>query len=359
MSLKIVLATLAAAQAVAADSSHPVYFRKADADAAKGVAAFKNLAFASGGDGSLVNEQGFWFSHFTVGASKDLEILIDTGSSDAIMNPGIYEPSSNSQNQNRRFKIAYSTTNPDGSGSLAASGKVYHDVITQLGANLTVPQQVLGAIDSPSAPPTFPHDGLIGYAGLDGASLGEKPFFLSLCDSGALSACRFGLAFRTDGTGQLHYGTVATEEFSGGLTAVPTKGLWALNGGATVSGKTIVGNIDIITDSGTTVIFGPKADVKKIFKAAGITANNTGSTIQGHYSCAKPPTVGFNLGGKNFNIDPKALAFKQDKTSNDCIASIFGTDDFSNNWLVGQAFFQGRYIDHNVDDNTMGFADLK
>ncbi|KAJ4158329.1 uncharacterized protein LMH87_008861 [Akanthomyces muscarius] len=359
MSLKNVLAFLAAAQAVTADSSHPVYFRKAGADTAKGVAAFKSLALASTGDGSLVNEQGFWFSHFTIGASKDLEILIDTGSSDAIMNPGIYQPSSTSQDQKRRFRIAYSTTNPDGSGSLAASGQVYHDVITQLGANLTVSQQALGAIDSPSAPPTFPHDGLIGYAGLDRAALREKPFFLSLCDSGALSACRFGLAFRTDGTGQLHYGTVATDEFSGELTAVPTTGLWALNGSATVNGKTVVGNIAITTDSGTTVIFGPKEAVKKLFKAAGITAKNTGSTIEGHYDCAKPPTVGFNLGGKNFNIDPKALAFKQDEKGNDCTASIFGTADFGSNWLVGQAFFQGRYIDHNVDDETMGFADLK
>lgn len=243
--------------------------------------------------------------------------------------------------------------------SMQASGPVYHDVITQLGANLTVPQQALGAIDSPSSPPTFPHDGLIGYAGLDSAALREQPFFLSLCDSGALSACRFGLAFRTDGTGQLHYGTVATEEFSGELTAVPASGLWSLNGGATVNGKTVVGNLDIITDSGTTVIFGPKRDVQKIFKAAGITSKNTGTTIEGHYNCAKPPTVGFNLGGKNFNIVPKALAFKQDDKGQNCTASIFGSDDFGGSWLVGQAFFQGRYIDHNVDDKTMGFANLK
>lgn len=57
MSLKTILAFLAAAQAVAADSSHPVYFRKADANAAKSVAAFKKVALAPGGDGSLVNEQ--------------------------------------------------------------------------------------------------------------------------------------------------------------------------------------------------------------------------------------------------------------------------------------------------------------
>lgn len=75
----------------------------------------------------IARHQGFWFSHFTVGASKDLEILIDTGSSDAILNPGIYQPSSASQDQNRRFHISYATTNPDGSGSLSVSASSSSD----------------------------------------------------------------------------------------------------------------------------------------------------------------------------------------------------------------------------------------
>lgn len=240
---------------------------------------------------------------------------------------------------------------------MQASGKVYHDVITQHGANLTIPQQAIGAIDSPSSPPTFPHDGLIGYAGQGGASLRDKPFFFSLCDAKALSACRFGLALRTDGTGQLHYGTVATEEFSGALTAVEATNYWSVNGGVTVNGEIVADNIDIATDSGTTVIFGPSSVVSQVFKAAGIKEVSTQNGIEGHYSCSSSPTVGFSLGGKNFNIDPKALAFKTD--GDDCTASLFGTGNFGSTWLVGQAFFQGRYIDHNVDDRTMGFADLK
>ncbi len=65
--------------------------------------------------------QGFWFSHFTIGASKDLEILIDTGSADAILNPGVYEPSSGSVDTGKPFRISYATTNPDGSGTLTVS----------------------------------------------------------------------------------------------------------------------------------------------------------------------------------------------------------------------------------------------
>lgn len=297
------------------------------------------------------------------------------------MNPGVYQASDNSRDAGRRFHIAYSTTNPDGSGELSVSlallrtasasyirhdltfmqqaeGPVYYDVITQHGANLTVPQAVLGAIDNPTSPPTFPHDGLIGYAGQDGASLQDKPFVQALCDTGALSACRFGLALKTDGTGNLHYGTVATDEFSGELTTVQAQGLWSISGDVTVDGNSIVSQINIATDSGTTVIFGPTNTVSRVFKAAGITGKRTSSgNLEGHYSCSKTPTVGFSIGGKNFNIDPKALAFKKD--GDDCTASLIGTSNFGGTWLVGQAFFQGRYIDHNIDDGTMGFANLK
>lgn len=241
--------------------------------------------------------------------------------------------------------------------SCQASGKVYYDVITQHGANLSVARQVIGDIDSPTSPPTFPHDGLIGYAGQDGASLQDNPFINSLCNTGALSACRFGLALRTNGTGTLHYGTVATNEFSGALTTVPITSAWSVTGSVTVNGKSIASRLDIATDSGTTVVFGPTSVVSKVFKAAGIKPVQTENGIQGHYSCSKPPVVGFSLGGQNFNINPNALAFES--SGDDCTASLIGTNSFGSTWLLGQAFFQGRYIDHNIDDNTMGFANLK
>lgn len=53
MSFVNVLAFLATAQAVAADSSHPMHFRKVDAQTAKSIAAFKNTTAGS----DLVNEQ--------------------------------------------------------------------------------------------------------------------------------------------------------------------------------------------------------------------------------------------------------------------------------------------------------------
>ncbi|KAM3525722.1 hypothetical protein MY4038_007187 [Beauveria bassiana] len=132
------------------------------------------------------------------------------------------------------------------------------------------------------------------------------------------------LALRTDGTGQLHYGTVVKEEFDGDLTTVDLTGYWSVNGGVTVNGKVIADNLNLATDSGTTVIFGPTSVVREVYKSAGITEVSTANGIQGHYSCSNSPTIGFNLGGKNFNIDPKALAFKKD--GDNCTASLTASD---------------------------------
>jgi hypothetical protein len=177
-----------------------------------------------------------------------------------------------------------------------------------------------------------------------------------LCDQGSLSSCRFGLALNADETGTLYYGTVATDQFSGDLVSVEASDEWIVTGDVTVNGKTVRSSVSIITDSGTTVIFGPTSQVKTLFQQAGIQAVTTSNGITGYYACDAPPTIGLAFDGNNFNILPEALAFSQ--SGNNCTASIHGTTAFGSQWLVGQAFFQGKYIDHNVDDGTMGFATL-
>jgi pepsin A len=44
-------------------------------------------------------------------------MLIDTGSTDVYLNPGVYKPSKNSVDTHTNFTITFATTNPDGSGT--------------------------------------------------------------------------------------------------------------------------------------------------------------------------------------------------------------------------------------------------
>jgi predicted aspartyl protease len=65
--------------------------------------------------------KGFWFANFTVGSGKNLVLLIDSGSTDVYLNPGVYTPSSTSKDLHQNFTITFETTNPDGSGTETVS----------------------------------------------------------------------------------------------------------------------------------------------------------------------------------------------------------------------------------------------
>lgn len=174
-------------------------------------------------------------------------------------------------------------------------------------------------------------------------------------------------------------------------------GEWSLHGDITANGKVIEKDAFIVTDSGTTIVFGPLASVQTLFDAAGIqsvvvpnTTADAPTTLTGYYSCSNPPKLGFGFPSASdtaaaranysspvskfstiFNILESQLA--ESKNGDNCTAVIHGTDQFDV-WLVGQgefplsnfgrrlmcgiAFFQGRYIDHNVEEQTMGFANL-
>lgn len=137
--------------------------------------------------------------------------------------------------------------------------------------------------------------------------------------------------------------------------------------------------------------------MQNLFEAAGIQsvlATVDGSrTLTGYYACAHPPQLDFGFpsisNATAARSDPRSpvsrsstifnvLQLAENSTDGNCTAVIHGTDEFGSGpgavWLVGQgewdawlyviladesiAFFQGKYIDHNVDDFTMGFANL-
>jgi len=61
--------------------------------------------------------EGFWFGEFTVGGSFNLSMMIDTGSADVIVNPGLYTPGAASKNLNQTFVGTYGTTSSNGTGN--------------------------------------------------------------------------------------------------------------------------------------------------------------------------------------------------------------------------------------------------
>jgi len=65
----------------------------------------------------VMSDEGFWFADFTVGSSRNLSLLVDTGSADVGLNTGNYKPSSHSINLNMIGQDSYGTTQSNGCGS--------------------------------------------------------------------------------------------------------------------------------------------------------------------------------------------------------------------------------------------------
>ena len=91
----------------------------------------------------------------------------------------------------------------------------------------------------------------------------------------------------------------------------------------------------------------------------GIDNNGDGCSGQlfGYYACDRPPRVGFQFGGSNqtFYIDPEAFEM-ENNGNNNCTATITGSDIGTGAWIVGQSWFQGKYVDFDATGNTVGVA---
>jgi hypothetical protein len=126
------------------------------------------------------------------------------------------------------------------------------------GTSLTLPAQTLGSVVDPASPPSFPHDGLVGFAGLSQSAIDETSWFQHVCDAGLVEACRFGLAFETDNTGVQYFGYVDESRFKGELSVAPVvpEEEWASWVDIAYDGKVIEEDAWMVTDSGTTIIFG-------------------------------------------------------------------------------------------------------
>lgn len=203
--------------------------------------------------------QGFWYGNFTVGLSPHLSLLIDTGSSDVAVNPGLYKASSTGENLHQTGKLQYETTQENGCGTADVAYGQYSDSMSFAG--LSTAAQTFANVVSTTPPNNstitkFPHQGIVGFAGEDDSELGATPFFTNLCESGAVPACRFGLAFGTNGTGEQVLGAVDSSLFDGSLSVAPTLSQWEINGDIAVGGKVFASNVQIVMDSGTANIVG-------------------------------------------------------------------------------------------------------
>lgn len=231
-------------------------------------------------------DAGFWYGVFNVGEAHNLSLLIDTGSPDVAVNPGLYKPSRASRNLSEAGSLEYGTVEENGCGAANISYQAYTDYVSQAG--LVARNQTFGNVIPNPAPvvagtiTSFPyvkhrveplsrqcvlmsfafrHDGIVGF-GVPPANetqIGGTPFFQDLCNQGAVRECRFGLAFQTSGKGTQVLGGLDHALVSGELSRANSNADWDTTGSVAINGTTLLlQNETFLLDSGTANVRTPQ-----------------------------------------------------------------------------------------------------
>ena len=374
-----------------------------DSISANDVVAHVASKFSPSSDGSpftarpVARGPAFWYGNFGLGESRNLSFLVDTGSFEVGIDPGLYEPTSSSKNLHISGTNIYGTVLANGCGIGNISYNAFSDTVTQ--GDLVAKHQHFFEVVAKPAPNNetvtkISHDGIIGFAGNSKkySLIGGVPFFQNICNSGEVAECRFGLAFKTTGSGKQILGGVENDLFKGKLSTFPSPTQqWVAPGNVTADGTVLLKDADILLDSGTAGVsfsilpflspnhrlsklanrlfarkmIGPIKQVRKLFEKLGIQAvdqNLVGChpAVFGYYRCDSPPAMGFQFGnGPNFNVECSAIQFA-DNGNNNCTVFITGVDIIGNNtWIAGQAWFQGKYVDFEQTKSIIGVAELK
>ncbi|KAJ7752532.1 acid protease [Mycena olivaceomarginata] len=311
-----------------------------------------------------------WAGTISVGTpAQKFLIDFDTGSSD------LWIPSSSCTSSTcsskSKYKATSSSTSSKKTGTFSieygdgstVSGPVYSETVTV--AKVAVTKQWFSPVTTLSS--SFkddPIDGILGLAFPAISNLNKNPFFVNANHDGDVDANQFAFYLASSGS-ELYLGGTNSDLYTGEIeyNAVDSSsGFWQATGAsAKVGGSTAVSGIQTIIDSGTTLMYGPAADVKKIF--AKVAGSKVYDSTNGYYSypCATPPTIAFSWGGASWAISADNLNLGQTETgSKDCVASLAAQDLGLGDgvFLLGDAFMKNVYTVFDFDQEAVGLAKL-
>ncbi|KAJ5757802.1 acid protease [Penicillium nucicola] len=327
---------------------------------------------------TVYGSNNFWFGSFDVGRTKNLTLLIDTGSADVILNSGLYKKGPHAVDTNQTFENHYGSTNSDGSGTGVVTGRLYNDTVKF--GSLSARQTIGVADPQADGSNLIPADGIIGFAGEEVSAFhGATPFFQSLCNQRKVPECRFGITLGCNRGTQV-LGRLDKSLFQGELTTTSIVQEWVIFADLAFNGKPFKKDVLVELDTGTGTIIAPPGEVVSVFEELKIQyfIHKSGdvTTVNGYFPCDQPPNFGISIPSLSnataaAKADSKLVSHKssifniardqwvaEDNGNNNCTAIISGTSEitYPGLWVIGQPFFHGHYIDHNVADSTVGFA---
>lgn len=303
-----------------------------------------------------------WQGNVGVGTpAQSVKVTFDTGSADFVTNLDQYnaKKSSTGKNTGNKFSVYYA----DGSGE---SGYVYNETVT-VGKSVAK-KQAVGIPTWSSFDSEEP--GLVGMAFQSISQMKRRPLVQTLFAQGSIPKAMFGVALSRDNTnaemqlGGYHRSKIASGSSLEWEPIDNSGGFWVLNDvditmSRTLKGKTStasVKGISAIMDTGTTLMYGPTADVKALYEGANVTTVTHGSSTYGYYT--KTPDITFTVGGKDYAIKDAAVTYTS-AGNGFKYGSLIGTDDLGladGQWLVGDPWFSSMYTVFDITNTRLGIA---
>ncbi|EJF56037.1 acid protease [Dichomitus squalens LYAD-421 SS1] len=322
-------------------------------------------------------DHGFWYTKFSVG-HQDFNLTVDTGSFAVLISQGLYKPTPVSNSTNQGEFLQFNGASADGTAPASEVFTFVHDDVKFDG--IGVQGFLVGNITNGDP---LPADGIIGFSPPatditdpdDPTFLAGQSLVQAICDQEKISPCEFGLALKTDGTGTLSFGPLDKSKVKGKLTTLPTfsHDAWQVNNSFEADSPILVlngksfGDIVATFDNGTPNIIGPLETVRAALQAAGYDLQEVTSdditTVLGTYDCSRPPArFGFSFPPSTevHYVDANANVLNRTADGKVCTANVLGTSTLDvPQWQIGQTWFQGRWVQHNLDKSTIAFADLR
>ncbi|ESK98138.1 aspartic protease [Moniliophthora roreri MCA 2997] len=310
-----------------------------------------------------------WIGPVSIGTpGQSFLINFDTGSADlwipsedcrssACASKTLYEPgtSSTSKKERGQFGIQY------GDGSMV-SGPIYSDTVSIGGVNVT--GQHFSAVTALSRSfDTDPIDGILGLAYPVLSNIDPSPFFNTAIEQGAVPNKSFGFYLAANNS-ELFLGGTNPKLYTGEIEyhQIDTStGFWQIPGASALIGSTeVVSDFATIIDSGTTIMYGPPSDVKKLYSK--IEGARLVDQVNGFYAfpCNNIPSVAFSWGGKAWPITEENFNLGLvEAGSTECVGAISAQDlGLGDVWLLGDSFMKNAYTAFDYDKNAVGFAQL-
>jgi len=308
-----------------------------------------------------------FYGPITVGTpGVELNVIFDTGSSNLWV-PGtactdcgshtLYDSTKSSSyaKNGSAFNIQY--------GSGPVSGFLSKDNVNV--GSVTVKSQTFAEITDVKglglAYKAGKFDGILGLAFQSISVDHIPPVFQSMVEQGLVEQPLFAFYLSTTSgvDGSLDFGGIDSKHYTGDITYVPlsSETYWAVKlDGLTIKGTSVTKVTKAIVDSGTSLLAGPKDEVKAIAKLVGATPFLNGEYLIGCKKVDTAPDIDITLGGKQYTLTAKDYIIQ---TGSLCLFGMVGIDvpaPMGPLWILGDPFMRKFYTIFDFGQKRLGFA---